>query len=81
MTYLDMGLDMGECSPGDLQCLLRNAANLAQRLADAVPAGQREILLQLIDHIQLRENLVRIILNNHALHALVGDPIKDKERR
>ena len=74
-------LDMDECSPGDLQCLLRNAANIAQRLDDAVPAGQREILLELIDHIQVGENLVRVILNNQALHALVGDPIKDKERR
>ena len=77
MSYLDMG----ECSPGDLQCLLRNAATLAQRLADAGPSGQRGILLELIDHIQVGENLVRIFFNKRALHALVGDPIKDKERR
>jgi hypothetical protein len=71
-------LDMGECSPGDLQSLLRKAANLAQRIADAVPTSQREILLQLIDHIQISENLFRIALKNNALHALMDDPIKDK---
>ncbi len=74
-------LDMAECSPGDLKGLLRNAANLAQRIADAGPAGRREILLELIDHIQVRENLVRVILENHALHSLMGDRTKDKKHR
>ncbi len=74
-------LDMAECSPGDLKGLLRSAANLAQRIADAGPAGRREILLELIDHIQVRENLVRVILKNHALHSLMGDRTKDKKHR
>jgi hypothetical protein len=74
-------LDMDECAPGELTGLHGNAANIARRIADAVPAGQREILLQLIDHIQVGENLVRIILNNHVLHAWVGDQIKDTEPR
>ena len=74
-------LDMAECSPGNLKGLLRNAANLAQRIADAGPAGRREILLELIDHIQVRENLVRVMLKNHALHSLMGDRTKGKDHQ
>jgi hypothetical protein len=74
-------LDMDECAPGDLKGLYRNAANLAQRLLHAAPAEQRAILLELIDHIRVGDNLVRIILKNHALQALVADLIKDQEPR
>jgi DNA invertase Pin-like site-specific DNA recombinase len=75
-------LDMDDCSPKELQCLLRNAASLAQRIADAAPAGQREILLDLIDHVQVQDNLIRIMLHSHTLHALVDDAsLKTKRRK
>ena len=67
-----------ECAPDALNGLHRNAANLAQRIADSAPSLQREILLELIDHIQVDDGLIRVDLKNSALHALRDDPTEGK---
>jgi hypothetical protein len=56
--------------------MLFEAADLSNRIREAGPAEQRAVLLDVVQHIELRRDRVRIVLRTQSLSAVLshGDP-------
>jgi hypothetical protein len=62
--------------------MLSEASNLGNRIREAGPAEQREFLLDVVMHIEIRRDRVRIILRTQSLSAILGyvDPDRDQAK-
>jgi DNA invertase Pin-like site-specific DNA recombinase len=75
------GLNLPKASPGRLKALLGKAETLADQIARAGPAEQRGILLDILDHIDARQDRVRIVFRTHALLSMMEDGTQDPGHR
>ena len=75
------GLNLAKASPGQLKALLGKAEQLADQIAQAGPAEQRGILLDILDHIDARQDRVRIVFRTHPLRSMMEDGIQDPNHR
>ena len=75
------GLTLPKASPGQLKALLGKAEQLANQIARAGPAEQRGNLLDILDHIDVRQDRVRIVFRTHPLRSMMEDGIQDPNHR
>ena len=59
--------------------MLSEASRLSNRILEAGPADQRAILLDVIKHIEVRQDLVSIILCAQTLRAILGQGQPERE--
>ena len=62
-----------------LKMMLSKASQLGNRTLEAGPAEQREFLLEVVDHIEVRRNRIRIILRANSLRGMIGKGESEKE--
>ncbi len=75
------GLNLSNASPGQLKALLGKAEQLADQIARAGPTEQRGILLDILDHIDARQDRVRIVFRTHPLCSMREDATQDPDPR
>ncbi len=75
------GLNLPKASPGQLKALLGKAEQLADQIARAGPAEQRTNLLDILDHIDVRQDRVHIVFRTHPLRSMMEDATQDSDYR
>ncbi len=75
------GLTLPKASPGQLKALLEKAEQLADQIAHAGPAEQRTNLLDILDHIDVRQDHVRTVFRTHPLRSMMEDGIQDPDHQ
>ncbi len=75
-------LNLEGTPPGRLMAILSKASDLNDRLQEAGPAGRREVLLEVLDHVEVRHARIRMALRANALRAIMGagEPAMEQEQ-
>jgi hypothetical protein len=69
---LSEALDFTELPPDNVKTILSKASRLGDRIRDAGPGGQRELLLELVSRIDVQQDRLRMNLCAESLRCLIG---------